>query len=253
MDLKVHLKNTFIQEIHPEKKWKIQMTDNNDSNKPVSMADLNALLEAFNSKLEIAESKSQEREKAFRAELDLQANKIHSSYAKKMKKLGSQDEETEPDTEGTRRPTKRELELQDSIEKMIKKSEESERKARVANLRGTFAEQLVKSGVDPEAVDTIFTVMQAKGAFIDDGEDQPFKLKVNVDGVPVSLPLDSAIKHYVKSPEAKFYIKPIGAAGSGATPKQSVNKSTFTKNTAIEVDWAAAAKGLAHGFDGTKD
>ena len=226
----------------------------------VSKADLQALMDTFKSQLEVQESKAQEREtslkSSFQKELEVQANKIHSSYAKKLKKLNLEPSDETPDDETTsedgvvrRRPTKHELELQASVEKLVKRAEDGEKRARLANLRSDFTDHAVKNGVNPEAVDTIFTVMQAKGAFQDDGEELGFKLKVNVDGAQVALPLDSAFKHYVKSPEAKFFLAPKGAAGSGSTQPNQTKATDGKPKPRVEVDWAAIGSAIVNGSE----
>jgi hypothetical protein len=207
------------------------MVDNNES--AITKADIEVLLATQEQKFS---EKLTAREAEFRKELDIQANKIHSSYAKKLKAANVETQE-EDSTEGSpsRRPTKRELELQENLEKMVRRAEEADKQAILAKQKNTFTDLLLKNGFNPEAVDTVHTLMSAKNAFTEDG-----KMKVNVDGVEVALPFDSAVKQLVKSPEAKFFLAPKGANGSGSKPPIPTPSSNGNKPK-LDVDWAAIA------------
>lgn len=200
-------------------------------------ADLLSKLEAFETKIEAVKASSKQ-------ELDIQANKIHSSYAKKIKELSKSSEDDDevvvPGVESKpRRPTKNELELQKSVETLVQRLEATEKKSRLATQRSATTEVLLKNGINPEAAGMVFDVLSAKGSFVDDA-DGNFKMKVNIDGADVNLPIESAVKHYVKSPEAKFFLAPKGAAGSGAKqPAAGVKDATDgkAKSGDLEVDW----------------
>lgn len=213
-----------------------------DENKPefASKADLQVMFAAF-------EQKIGDMQKAHKTEMETQANQIHSSYSKKLKKLGLNESTNEEETEEspTRKPTKRELELQTNLEKLVREMEDSKTRVKMAERKQTVSDQLLKGGINPKAVDTLYTLLNARNAFVD-AEDGSLKLKVDVEGgANVALPLQDAIKHFVKSEEGQLFMAPLGAAGSGGkTPTTSAKAGTgkdVPEYRKIDVNWNAVA------------
>jgi hypothetical protein len=216
------------------------MVDNNEGNF-VSKDDLQVLMAQFTQKMA-------DQQTEFAKQLDIQANKIHSSYAKKLKNLPSSSLSTEevneeaPEGAQSRKPTKRELELQDNVEKLVSRLEESDKKARLATQKSSFTDHALKAGFDQTAIDTLWKLQSANNAFVDDGENG-FRMKVVHDGVEVALPLDSAMSKLANTPEAKFFLAPKGIGGSGGTKPQDIKTKSPTKSP-IEVDWGAIGAAL---------
>jgi signal recognition particle GTPase len=223
------------------------MADNDGkSSEFVSKSDLQVMMATF-------EQKMTERETSFKKELETQSNQIHSSYAKKLKKLGmdtsstatsEEDPEDVSPTSG-RKPSKRELELQTNIEKLVKEMEDTKTRAKQAERRQTVTDQLLKSGVNPKAVDTVYTLFNARDALVE-AEDGSLKLKVNVgeSASNVALPLTDALKHFMQSDEGQIFQTPLGTNGSGGKTPAAAKTSTDKDIPAyrkIDVDWAAVS------------
>lgn len=231
-------------QFHPVKIIEVNMTDSSDNT--VSKTDLEVLIATFDQKL-------QAREEKLLKEFDVRENKIHSSYAKKMKQFApasdpsDEDVEVSPDKTVARKPTKREMELQDSVEKLIKRSEDAEKKALAAAQKNQFSEHLLKNGFAPEALDTVYTLQTAKEAFSQD-ELGNFQMKVNVDGANVVLPIEKAASYFAKSAEAKFFLAPKGVAGSGGKSPAETPSNNGKPKERVVVDWNAAAHDM--GFKG---
>lgn len=213
------------------------MSDNNDKPDFASKSDLQVLLANFEQKLS-------ERDSVFKKELETQANQIHSSYAKKLKKLGVQENASveEDDESPTRKPTKRELELQTNLEKLLKEMDDTKARTKAAEMRTKVADALLKSGINPKAVDTLYTLLNAKGAFSED-EGGSLKMKVDVDGgANVALPLNDALKHYIKSDEGQLFLAPLGTNGSGAKSPTPAKEAPPTNKPGValrlqDIDW----------------
>src|ERR1700688_665469 len=105
------------------------MTDENKAPEtPPQAQDMQVVLAQF-------EQRMADREAAFKKDMEVQANQIHSSYSKKLKKLGLEDkvaDGAEEDDSPNRKPTKKEMELTQTLEKMLKKTEEAELRAKQA-------------------------------------------------------------------------------------------------------------------------
>ena len=170
------------------------MTDSNNTNTTdfVSKSDLQVLMATF--KQEIAQMQS-----LHKAEMVEKENQIHSSYAKKLKKFGVEDKaEDEAEDAPSRKFSKREMEMQANVERLVKEIDETKARAKQAEQRTAITDHLIKGGINPKAVDTVYTLLQAKQALVE-GEDGILRMKVTVDGgATVPLPVADALKHFVK-------------------------------------------------------
>jgi signal recognition particle GTPase len=180
----------------------------------------------------LIDQKLAEQRTSLTKEFDIRENKIHASYAKKFKQDAPVEDDTS-DTEPRRRLSKSEVEANQNVEKLVKMLESERSATRLANFKNTLTDHLLKNGINPEAVDTVYTVMKAKNAFVDDGENG-FRVKVNVEGQELPLSPESAVKHYVSSPEAKFFLAPKGAAGTGAAKVVS-NPGTNSSSNSSDI------------------
>lgn len=177
----------------------------------VSKDDLQVLIASF-------EQKMQDREDNFMKMLEKKENQIHSSYLQKMKKAGLEVTPSTEEDESTpaRKPTKRELELQDNLEKLLKEMEDTKARTKAAEMRTKVNDTFLKSGINPKAVDSLYTLLNARGALSED-ETGSLRMKVDVEGnASVALPLADALKRYVQSDEGQLFLAPLGTSGSGA-------------------------------------
>jgi hypothetical protein len=210
----------------------------------VSKDDLKAFIASF-------EQKMADKETAFKKELEVKENAIHASYAKKLKKLGL-DEASQDEDSPDRKPTKREMELQSNVEKLVKRLEEGETRTKMAERRSSVQDQLIKSGINPKAVNTVYDLLNARQVFVE-GEDGMLRMKVDAEGIGgVALPVSDALKHFTKSDEGQLFLAPkMTGGGSGAkntTPSSVSNgtsgdeKKPFNPYGNLEVDWAAIGR-----------
>jgi hypothetical protein len=202
------------------------MTDEKDF---VSKADLDVFLASL--KQEIAK-----RDDAMLKEFDVRENKIHSSYAKKMKAVDkTASEEDVVDDSPSRRPTKRELELQSSMEKLVKELEDNKIRASAAERFKKVNESYLKNGINPKAVDMLYKIHSADQAFTED-EIGNLMMKVSVDGgAQVSLPIEKAMTYFTKSEQGQLFMAPKGAAGSGAKSQTATTNNGTSNNKQSDV------------------
>jgi len=194
-------------------------------------------------------------------EFDTQANKIHSSYAKQLKKAGINTAQADDEEEDSpnRKPTKKELEMQANIEKLVREGEEAKAKAKDATQKQTVIDHLIKSGYKPEAVDTVYKIFRADNLISEDA-DGNLLLKVQPinSQAKVSLPITDALKHYAQSAEGKNFVPPLGAQGTGAKETNPTKTTNATDNGGnkrgsrnVIVNWEAVSQNQLSEQQGT--
>lgn len=230
---------------------------------PLTKADLQVFLAALQQE---TDTKLATQRADLLKEFDTRENKIHSSYAKQLKKAGVNTQALADDDEDaplTHKPTKKELEMQANIEKLVRERDEEKATAKAATQKQAIIDQLIKSGFKNESVDTLHKLFRTDNLISED-EDGNLMLKVTPENskAKVSLPLEDALKHYSKSNEGKLFIAPLGTQGSGAKTNNSSN-SNNTDNSQnnktplgrerpkwaqiATVDWAAVSKDQGDG------
>lgn len=222
------------------------MVDNNPDF--ITKADLQVLLASVQQ--DFATKLDTERAE-FKKELDIQANKIHSSYVKKLKA-------TEPEGDETPKgkASKRELELEEIVRKnsetmveFLKREQEKDAEVTaaksevvLANHKNNFTETLIKKGFSPTAVESIFKLQQFDKNFVEDGKGG-FNWKVKHQGLEVALPIAQAAEYFVKSEVAEQFL-PGRTNGGGTKPsnptfsKDGGDKGSNRRIPTVNVDWA---------------
>lgn len=197
------------------------------------------------------EAKMAQRDEQFKKELDIQANKIHSSYTKKMKQDLSTDEDAPKGKQ-----SKRELELEDlikknneSISEFMKRDElrtqelaEAKTRETVLSHKNEFVTELSKLGFQPTQIETIYKLQQFDKAFVEDGRGG-FNWKVKANGIDVALPVGEAAKHFTKSELAEQFL-PAKTNGGGTKVSSTQQTSNLGNGRKIEVDWASVSKDM---------
>lgn len=193
-------------------------------------------------------------------EFEVIANKIHSSYAKQLKKAGIATQSDNDDEDApTHKPTKRELEMQTNIEKLVRERDEEKAIAKAATQKQAIVDQLLKGGFKQEAVETVHKLFRADNLISEDAEGN-LLLKVTPTNsqARVSLPIAEALKHYGQSNEGKLYLQPLGTNGSGAkdapankvAPDNGGDNKRGSRN--VTVNWDAVSHNLLSEASGSE-
>lgn len=148
-------------------------------------------------------------------------------------------------TEETVTPKKSQKEVDPEKEEMkaqLKQvlAERAQEKAELQSrkLNDSLSDMLVQSGVDSKHVKHAIAFLKSEHDVKYD-EDGTIKMKVGFD----DLDLHEAVKSWVKTDEAKLYMSPKGAVGSG---QKGAVRGSAVKQTAdgVQVDWSSFASNL---------
>ena len=200
---------------------------------------------------------------SLKKEFEVTANKIHSSYAAKLKKLGLSEEDEAPTSKGSKREQELEAllrESNDNVKKMMeqfaekdKLIEQKETEKLLLAHKNSVVGELVKSGLTPAQSDAIYKLQQVDNAFVPDGKGG-FNWKVKANGLDVALPVAEATKHFLKSELAETFLPAKTNGGGTKTPADNANTAkpdTGRRLPKIEVDWTSVNHDMHEGGDGT--
>ena len=235
------------------------MTDDNKTEQP----DFNVLLASFQQQFE---TKLAEQATTLKKEFEIAANKIHSSYASKLKKAGiSEDEDDKP---ATSKSSAKQAELEalvrqsnENIEKLMtsltekdKVIEQKENEKLLLTHKGSVVGELVKNGFNTVQAEAVYKLQNVDNAFVPDGKGG-FNWKVKANGLDVALPVQEATKHFLKSDLAETFLPAKTLGGGTKTPNPTDGSSSKDSSTGnrrlpkVSVDWTAVNHDM-HGGSG---
>jgi hypothetical protein len=226
-----------------------------DDPKLLTQDDLQVLLTSF--KQEMQTSLQTQREELLK-EFDIRENKIHSSYQKKLKNVSPDETEHKPKDarvaeleDLVRQSTQSASEFMKQINQRDQMLAESKQRETILSHKNTFTDTLVKAGFEPKTIDAIYKLQQFDKNFVEDGQGG-FNWKVKANGVDVALPLEQAVKHFVKSDLAETFLPPKTAGGGTKAPSETLrtpNPDGHRRLAKVEVDWGSVNKDM-HGGSG---
>lgn len=192
---------------------------------------------------------------SFKKEFDEQANKIHSSYATKLKKMGLSSDDDKPSSKQA------ELEAlvrqsNDNIEKLMKTLsekdkiiEQKETEKLLLSHKNTVVSELLKSGFNAAQAEAVYKLQSVDNAFVSDGKGG-FNWKVKANGLDVALPVAEATKHFLKTELAETFLPPKTAGGGSKTPLATDSGAKSTSNRRlpqVAVDWLSVVQDSGSG------
>ena len=189
----------------------------------VSKAELNATINGFR--------------KALKEDFAKQVLELKASLPVESETKASKKQEVDPEKQA----------ILAELKKLTEERSQERQVAQGLKLKETLGETLISAGVDPKHLKHAMAFLTHEGAVHTD-EDGAFKMRLG----HLDYDLQDGIKSWIKTDDAKLYLSPKGAVGSGQkgpTNSAGSNNSPMVGVTksGMEADWSAFSKALLSG------
>jgi hypothetical protein len=201
----------------------------------ITMADKNSVTESNSSN---GEGEGTTPEFVTKAEINSMINGFRKSFKKDLEEqlkaiaTPSNEEVAVTPKKSSKEVDPEKEEMKAQLKQVLAERAQEKAELQSRKLTDTLSDILVKNGIDPKHVKPASAFLkQEKGIRYD--EDGNIKMKMDFD----EIDLHEAVKSWAKTDEAKLFMSPKGAVGSGQ--RGSVKSSPVKPGEEIQVDWTA--------------